>query len=184
MASWTNNVAQSTFNATGTVSNVTGYRANERTASTASFNGSGYSVVGIDATKISQAMTAIETYVNNIETTINEINEKANSKQAFVGEGIETAVKNYIYSIKQYARDLTSQLLAFNDKLSDVSVAWTKAVNAQAETISKSNYEGNNTYQSKTNDRGIGWGPEPGTGMAAGIGNAVHGSSAPGSNNI
>lgn len=84
----------------------------------------GYSIVGIDATKVEPMREQIRTSVANIQGYLDGIEATANAANAFRSEEIVAAVQRYVDSVKEYSKALVSDLLAFSDKLKDVQEAW------------------------------------------------------------
>lgn len=84
----------------------------------------GYSIVGIDATKVDGMRGQIRTSVQAIQDYLEGIEATADSASAFRSEEITAAVQGYINSVKEYSKALVSDLLAFSDKLQDVKEAW------------------------------------------------------------
>lgn len=83
-----------------------------------------YNVVGLNVNKIENMRTVITDYVTGIQKYLDDFNPSAISAQAFRGEEVNEAVKNYIDSVKKYCMDSTSYLLAFCDKLTAVREAY------------------------------------------------------------
>ncbi len=145
---WETNASTSSFTtntaATDTISNRSGQRqgaANEKFSSSGGgFLGTVYTVVGLNTTQIGAMRGAIREYVNKIEGIISGVKATAEASNAFksADESVETAVATYVDKVKDYCINLTSDLLAFSDKLKDVQNAWEAATGAMAENINTS----------------------------------------------
>lgn len=84
----------------------------------------GYSIVGIDATKVDGMRNQIRTSVTAVQNYLDGIDATVDAAAAFRSEEIVTAVQGYVNSVKEYSKALISDLLAFSDKLQDVKEAW------------------------------------------------------------
>lgn len=158
MANWNVESSKSSWATNSIVNNFKSQRASTRSAGIGSdmwsqivkgvssiFNGGGYSVVGINATKVEEMRNAIREYVRAIQAHLDGIDPTTNANGAFKGEEIQNAVRSYVERLKQYSKDLTSQLLAFSDKLKDVADAWEAYNKSMAENVtSTSSSFGNN----------------------------------------
>ena len=124
MANWMNGVSESTFNAKSFSDSQISDREGTREASNVRHgwfgNGRAYSVVGIDANRIDGMRSAIRDYVQAIEGHLDGIEPLANANNAYKSEEVQRAVQEYVQKVKDYCKNLTSQLLAFSDKLGDV----------------------------------------------------------------
>ena len=112
----------------------------------------GYDIIGIKAGKIENMRSEIQTYVNRVQNKLNdclETNDKELSK-AIRGSALESAVNAYINKVKLYCQNVTSDLLAFSDKLADVGNQWIAATSKMAGDIGTgtTNYAAGSTYQS------------------------------------
>ena len=81
-----------------------------------------YNLVGINANQIDDMRFAIRVYVENIETHLNQVLDFASDTYAFKGQYAE-AIKEYVQAVCDVVKSLTSQLLAFSDKLVEVKAA-------------------------------------------------------------
>lgn len=95
-----------------------------------------YSVVGINANKIDSVREAIRDYVNAIYAKVDEIDATAKSDSSFKSEEVRDALVNYVAKVKEWARNLTSDLLAFSDKLGDVKNMYIENMSKMSGTIS------------------------------------------------
>ena len=144
MASWTTEATASNFNAKEGALNTMSNRASNRTTSGAANYEKGffrksdsreYSVVGINVDGIQSMKNAISEYVKAIEDHLNGIEPLADASNAYRSEEIQKAVQEYIEKEKQYCINLTSQLLGFSDKLSDVKNSWEASTSAMAGNV-------------------------------------------------
>lgn len=83
-----------------------------------------YDVVGISADKIPEMRDAIRAEVQGIHTYLDGITVDTDADGAYKSEEVQRAVQAYIAKVKEYSKALTSDLLAFSDKLQDVYDAW------------------------------------------------------------
>lgn len=144
MANWNTEATTSTFDAgkftTEALSSRTGRETGASSISgrSAGFFGigaSGYDIVGIDANKVDSMRESIRTYVKNIETYLDGVDPLADANGAFRGEEVQTAVRKYIDTCKEYCKNLSSNLLAFSDQIGDVKNQWQAAMGKIAGTI-------------------------------------------------
>lgn len=133
MADWRQNAQQTGFDASQYTETMTSTRNAQRSGSglSSGFLGIGgntasssYSVVGINTNEIPNMRLAIRNYVQRIQDHLDTINTTTDPTVALKGTGIETAVQEYIVSVAKYCKALSSQLLAFSDKLAKVQEAW------------------------------------------------------------
>ena len=96
-----------------------------------------YNLVGINANQIDDMRFAIRVYVENIESHLNQVVDFASDTYAFKGQYAES-IKEYVQSVCDVVKSLTSQLLAFSDKLVEIKVAYeekdmnlARSINAQ-----------------------------------------------------
>lgn len=106
------------------------------------------SVVGINVAYVDQMRDAIRNYVEKIKTHLEGIEPLADANNAFKNDEMQRAVQNYIGIVQDYCVNLTSQLLAFSDKLGDVKNAYKSTMESLAEQID------NNTGSFATNSNG------------------------------
>lgn len=114
-----------------------------------SFFKNGTTVVGINVNAIEGMKTEIRNYVNDINTALSEL-KNYDPKVAFQGEQIVPALQQYIDAVKETCEAITSNMLAFNDQLSDVQTAYMKKDEAAASTISKTAESTRSAYQKYT----------------------------------
>lgn len=147
---WTNASSSSTFNASSASASIMeGRGARDLTAGSGLFDGismafggsasrSDYSIIGIKASQVEPMRAAIRTYVANIQSYLEDaiMNAEANMDTAFRGSALQDEVKTYLKKVKDYCNNLTSTLLAFSDKLADVSNAWLAATQAMSSNVS------------------------------------------------
>lgn len=96
-----------------------------------------YSVVGLNVAAIDGMREAIRNYVNEIKNHLDGIDPLANSSNAFRSDEVEQAIRVYISKVKDYCLNLTSQLLAFSDKLADVKSAYFGSMSSIASNINQ-----------------------------------------------
>lgn len=108
-----------------------------------------YSVVGMNATKIPAVRESIRSYVNAITTHLDKIEPLANANNAFRSEEVQKAISDYIVKVKEYCINLTSQLLAFSDKLADVQEAYNQNMSRLSGNINQqtTSFNGGQRYQ-------------------------------------
>ena len=82
-----------------------------------------YNLVGINANQIDDMRFAIRVYVENIESHLNQVVDFASDTYAFKGQYAES-IKEYVQAVCDVVKSLTSQLLAFSDKLVEVKAAY------------------------------------------------------------
>ena len=108
-----------------------------------------YSVVGINAAKVPEMREAIRNAVSNIQSHIDGIEAETNTANAFKSDEIKAAVEKYVLAVKDYAKALTSNLLAFSDKLESVHQAWltsTQTFASESIDASTTNVSSSATY--------------------------------------
>ena len=101
------------------------------------FVGSG-EIIGLNANEIPNIKESIRTMCDNISAELNKIQTDADSEVAFKGEGVKTALQEYITKVTESCDNLISTMKAFNDKLTDVENQWKAAVGSMTDTISTS----------------------------------------------
>lgn len=146
------------YKQTVTTSGYTPYSSINAGRTFTSTNASGYDIIGIKAGKIENMRTEIQNYVNRVQNKLNdclETNDKELSK-AIRGSALESAVNAYINKVKLYCQNVTSDLLAFSDKLADVGNQWIAATSKMAGDIGTgtTNYAAGSTYQSSVKYNG------------------------------
>ena len=149
--------AHGDFNANKFVNDTIEKRSDTRTKQTDQFNWTGsVTVVGINAQKIPAMIEAINTYVNKVKNHLDGIKPTADANGAYKGEEVQKAVENYVNKVKEYCFNLTSQLRAFNDKLSDIASAYDKNKRKLAENINADtgSYAAGTEYKTGTNANG------------------------------
>lgn len=136
---WDVGVSSSSRETSSYVTNTIEGRDSARSSKqTDSVRRNGYDVVGINANQIGNMRSAINNYVNAIYKKIDEINTGASAEAAFRGDEVASAVKNYMETLKEYCTNLTSQLLAFSDKLAEVGAKWEEAAQSMSGQIGSS----------------------------------------------
>lgn len=84
-----------------------------------------YDVVGINAEKVPDMQKAIREYVANLDKHLAEVNQNADTAQAFSGK-YATGVKKFVAGVTAACGAVISMLLAFNDQLEEVKAAYEK----------------------------------------------------------
>lgn len=99
---------------------------------------SDFDVIGLNIVKVEPAKEAIREMCRQITEKISQIQTDANSKVAFkLGNGdFDSALKSYLEKVVLYCENLTSSLLAFNDKISEVQKQWDKLSSNTQEKVS------------------------------------------------
>lgn len=83
----------------------------------------GSSVVGINVNEIENMKASISSYINDLETHLNEVKTQADTTGAFKGE-YAVAIRQYVEAVAEACKCITSNLLIFRDKLTDVKAAY------------------------------------------------------------
>ena len=146
---WTTGVSNVSVVAGAAATNLIDNRAGAREgASTTSDNM--YSIVGMNITKVDSVVRSIDMYCNRIKEKLDAVDAKAQADNAFKGDLVQQAVKNYIEKVKLYSTNLTSQLKAFQDEILDAKDQWEASVKSFASTIdtTTSQFNAGETYQS------------------------------------
>lgn len=141
---WNVESANSTFNASEFTKKTMSDRNSVRSASqvkglsrmkTGLF---GYSIVGINANQVPAMREAIRNYVQGIQNHLDGFEASADSTMAFKSEAVKASVQKYMQTLKEYCQNLTSQLLAFSDKLKEVEEKWLEATQNMAQSVDTS----------------------------------------------
>lgn len=82
-----------------------------------------YNIVGINANAIDDMRFAIRVYVENIESHLNSVRQDALDTYAFKGQ-YANSIAEYVEAACDVVKSLTSQLLAFSDKLVEIKEAY------------------------------------------------------------
>lgn len=82
-----------------------------------------YNMLGINANAIDDMRFAIRIYVENVESHLNQVQQEAADTFAFKGQ-YANSITEYIQAVVDVCKSLTSQLLAFSDKLVDIKEAY------------------------------------------------------------
>lgn len=101
------------------------------------FKNGGTTVVGINVNQIPAMKTAIREYVATVDSALDEL-KNYDPTVAFKGEEIVLALKEYIDAVKEACSAITSNMLAFNDKLTEVQIAYEKKDSHTASQIKSS----------------------------------------------
>lgn len=129
---------QSTFDQSAAFNTMRNDRDSQRDTSSTDAIGKGWfgtDVIGLNATKISDMQAAINEMVTNIQSKIGELQTEIDSEQAFKGPEMKTALEQYLTQVVTYCNNLTSNLKAFNDKLSDVKNQWETATGNMSQQV-------------------------------------------------
>ena len=135
-------MSQSVFNASNYTNEQISAREPYRTGTLgvyiyATTSLSNESVVGINVAYVDQMRNAIRNYVKKIESHLEGIEPLANADNAFRNDEMQRAVQGYIDAVRTYCVNLTSQLLAFSDKLGDVKLHYKSTMESLANDINK-----------------------------------------------
>lgn len=151
MVRWESEFTSSKFDEKSATTNMISGRSGTRDSAgdTLSFSKSGgnifgfgattYSVVGLNVGSIDPMREQIRTYCGDIEKHINQIDPKADADMAFKSDLVQAAVSDYVEKVKTYCINLTSQLLAFSDKLADVKAVWEAGASNISDSVKNSN---------------------------------------------
>ena len=118
-----------------------------------SFFSNGATVVGINVGHIPAMQQAIRDYVNAIDSALGEL-KNYDPQVAFKGDEIVPALKQYIDAVKETCGAITSNMLAFNDQLTEVENAYKAKDTAAASTISSSAESTRSAYTRYTEQGG------------------------------
>ena len=94
-----------------------------------------YNVVGMNANKIPDMITAIENWVKEMEDHIKEIDSATDQSKAFKDDAVQKAVRDYIDNVKAYCVNLISDLNAFADKLVTVRNAYQQSMGTLSSAV-------------------------------------------------
>lgn len=140
----TGNVSNFLNNATSKLHDVFSSVTRQTVSDVRGFFTSGSTVVGINTNQIEPMKQAIRDYVQKVETELKKLEDK-NPEQALKGSEIVPAIKQYIESVKEACGSVTSNMLAFNDRLTDVQEKYrekdtntAQAINSEAGTVRSS----------------------------------------------
>lgn len=109
----------------------------KKVAEANAFFKNGTTVVGINVNQIPAMKQAIREYVTSIETALKEL-KNYDPEVAFKGEDIVPALKGYIDAVIETCGAIVSNMLAFNDQLTEVENAYKAKDEAAASTITSS----------------------------------------------
>ena len=124
----------------------------KKVAEVQSFFQNGTTVVGINVNQIEPMKQAIRDYVKAIEDELAKL-ENYDPEVAFKGTGIVPALKEYIVSIEKTCQAITSNLLAFNDKLTEVQKAY-QAKDDAAKSMINSTAQSTSSAYTRYNEGG------------------------------
>lgn len=113
------------------------------------------SVVGINANKVSEMTSAIETAVSDLENHLNEVNVNTDPSVAFADEGMQQACKAYIGGVMDACKAYTSQLLKLADTLDEVKSYYETSQAAQSETLTGAGNEAASSVERYTRGSGV-----------------------------
>lgn len=131
---WTTGVSGVTITAaTATTGQIDGRSGAREGASLASDNT--YSIVGMNMRKVDAVVKSIDMYCERIKLKLEAVDANAKADDAFKGDLVQQAVKNYIEKVKLYSTNLTSQLKAFQDEILDAKAQWQASLSSFASNI-------------------------------------------------
>lgn len=143
---WETGSASTNFNAQGYVDSQIDQReglrnaaSSYKTSSGGGFFGGGYSLVGMDVSKVPAVINKMDAYIKAIEQHLDGIQADASPNGAYKGEEVQAAVRKYIEKVQNYCVNLCSQLRAFEDRLKAAQEAWETATKNIAESVNTSN---------------------------------------------
>ena len=110
---------------------------NKKVSEVNSFFKNGTTVVGINVGHIPAMKAAIRQYVADIETALAEL-KNYDPTVAFKGEEIVPALQGYIDAVIETCGAIVSNMLAFNDQLTEVENAYAQKDQTAASTIKSS----------------------------------------------
>lgn len=110
---------------------------NKKVSEVNSFFKNGTTVVGINVNKIPEMKTAIRSYVADIEKALSEL-KNYDPTVAFKGDEIVPALQTYIEAVIETCGAIVSNMLAFNDQLTEVENAYKAKDETAASTITSS----------------------------------------------
>lgn len=109
----------------------------KKVAEVGSFFKNGTTVVGINVGQIPTMKTAIREYVGTVESALAEL-KNYDPTVAFKGDEIVPALQGYIDAVIETCGAIVSNMLAFNDQLTEVETAYKNKDNTAASTIKSS----------------------------------------------
>ena len=83
------------------------------------FSNGGTTIVGINVNAIPSMKATIREYVVSVDKALEEL-KNYDPEIAFKGDEIVPALKQYIEAVKEACSAITSNMLAFNDKLTEL----------------------------------------------------------------
>ena len=107
---------------------------NKKVSEVSSFFKNGSTVVGINVNQIPAMKTAIRDYVSAIDTALAEL-KNYDPTVAFKGEQLVPALTAYIDAVIETCGAIVSNMLAFNDQLTEVENAYKAKDDSSASTI-------------------------------------------------
>ena len=125
---------------------------NKKVAEVNSFFTNGSTVVGINVNQIPTMKSAIREYVASVETALAEL-KNYDPTVAFKGEEIVPALQGYIDAVIETCGAIVSNMLAFNDQLTEVENAY-KAKDTTAASTIKSSAESTRSAYTRYTEQG------------------------------
>ena len=110
---------------------------NKKVSEVNSFFKNGSTVVGINVNHIPQMKTAIRGYVSDIERALGEL-KNYDPTVAFKGDEVVPALQAYIEAVIETCGAIVSNMLAFNDQLTEIETAYKAKDETAASTIKSS----------------------------------------------
>lgn len=147
-----NNVGNTFNTVSNTVQDTFGTVTNRTISEVTGFFQNGTTVVGINALQIPAMKEAVRGYVSGIQSALGEL-VNYDPEVAFKGEHVAD-LKNYIDTMIKVCNAIVSNMLAFNDELSEVYAAYQAKERASSSAISSdasSRSSQYTAYQEQTN---------------------------------
>lgn len=117
-----------------------------------SFFKNGTTVVGMNVNQIPAMKTAIRDYVASVETALGEL-KNYDPTVAFKGDEVVPALQAYIDAVIETCGAIVSNMLAFNDQLTEVENAY-KAKDESAASTIKSSAESTRSAYTRYTEQG------------------------------
>ena len=142
MSQWSTNASESNFQIGERVQEAIDNRGRDAVdASQGSISTNQYGnddIVGINAKKIPNIQANLRLYIREVEKVYNQLPENINTHYAIADAEVNKAINAYFAKVREYMKNLTSQLNAFNDKLDSVREQWESSEIAQRQQIQES----------------------------------------------
>lgn len=125
---------------------------NKKVSEVTSFFRNGTTVVGINVNYIPDMKTEIRAYVDSINTALGEL-KNYDPTVAFKGDDLVPALQGYIDAVIETCGAIVSNMLAFNDQLTEIEAAY-KAKDQASSEIIKSSAESTRSAYTKYTEQG------------------------------